>query len=282
MAEDGIVVPGESSTGTLAPNLVEEKARAKGWKAREETDLPEEDFVEAKEFLGRQKLFDQIHDLKREISKQGQKFQQEMSQVSDHFAKMQKVEFDRAMRQLKAEKELAVEDNNLKAVEAINEEIKEKEKEFAEVKATTPRPTSVETSKEFTSWREENPWFDSDKELQKEAIALGTGYAMANPSLQQSDVLEYVKKRIHKIYPEKFETKGSRMTDNKVEGGGVTANTTSLRKSKGLAVKDLSEQEAAVMRTLIKRGALAQKAKQNKVTEEQQYLQDLAEAKGLV
>lgn len=285
MAEEGTVVPGEGQGESLSPN-VEIKARAKGWKPLEDYSGPEGEWIDAKEFVGRQPLYDQIHSLKREISKQGQSFQKEMGEISAHFAKMQQVEFDKAVKQLKNQKALAAEDRDIAAVEAINDEIKEKEKEFEALKKETPKPqVPAQTSKEFNEWRETNKWFDSDKELQREAIAIGTGYAITNPNLQQTDVLEYVEKRIRKIYPEKFGAifKEEKMSsDNKVESGGITAQSgLSNKKSKGLTTNDLDDQERSVMKTLIKRGALQTKATANKISQEEQYLRDLSEAKGL-
>ncbi len=289
MAEEGTAIVGEDGESSLAPSSsVEIKARAKGWKPLgEATDrdgnlLAEEDWVDAKEFVGRQKLFDRIEQLNKELKSQGQKFQQDMSQVSEHFAKMQQVEFDKAMKQLKVEKQIALEDRNLVAVEAINDEIKEKEKEFETVQRTTPKPktNTVAIQQEFDEWKGNNGWFESDKELQREAIAIGTGYAVSNPNLQQSDVLEYVESRIKKIYPEKFEQKKAQM-NNQVEAGGITANsgTNPGRKSKGLTAKDLDEREYKVMQTLIKTNALKAKADKNKISQEQQYLNDLTEAR---
>jgi len=101
MAEEGTVVPGEDAGSSQSPD-VETKARAKGWKPLEEYSGEPDEWIPAKEFVGRQPLYDQIHTLKREISKQGQQFQKEMAEVSQHFAKMQQVEFEKAVKQRKA------------------------------------------------------------------------------------------------------------------------------------------------------------------------------------
>lgn len=280
MAEEGIKIEGEAEESSQAPVQVEQRAREKGWKPREESDLPEDQWIDAREFLGRQPLYDQIHALKRTITKQGEKFQNEMSQISDHFAKMQKVEYEKALKQLKAEKRIALEERDIAAVETINDEIKEVEEEFKAKQAETPKVTKADTSIEFNEWRATNQWFDQDKELQREAISIGTGYAINNPNLQQSDVLEYVEKRIRKIYPEKFEKKETKkMTDNSVESG-VGSPRPSTR-SKGLTKNDLSSEELQVMNTLVKRGVFKDKAAANKISQEEQYLRDLSEAKGL-
>lgn len=283
MPLDGNEIVGDALESSQAPVLVEEKAKAKGWKPRDESDLPEEQWVDAKEFLGRQPLYDQIHALKKDIAKQGQAFKKDMAAISKHFAEQAKVEYDKAVKQLKAEKALAIEENDIGAVDAINEELAEKKKEFEAVKAETPS-TNADSTAEFEQWRKDNKWFNEDLELQKEAIALGTGYAIANPNLPQASVLEYVEQRIKKIYSEKFEPKKekTKVSDSQVESGGITPNSgVSSKRSKSLTENDLSEQELSVMKTLIKRGALKDKATKNKISEKEQYFRDLAEAKGL-
>jgi len=285
MAEEGVVVPGEDSGDSLSPDITQ-RALAKGWKPLEDYSGPDGEWVDAKEFVGRQPLYDKIHGLQQDIRKQGQQFQKEMAEISTHFSKMQKVEFDKAVKQLKAQKALAAEDRDIVAVEAINDEIKEKEQEYETLKKEVSKPSNqVAIQQEFNDWVEENPWFSSDKDLKREAVSIGTGYAINNPNLTQTDVLTYTTDRIKKIYPEKFGNKKKESTvsrDNQVESGGITASSGLVgKKNKGLTKADLDDQELSVMKTLIKRDALKTKATANKISQEEQYLRDLSEAKGL-
>lgn len=278
--EEGIVVPGEGQGGSLTP--VEEQARKGGWKPQEEYSGDPDAWIPAKEFVGRQRLYDRIKSLENKITYQQGKFEKDMGIMSDHFAKMQKVEFDKAMRQLKAQKELALQDGDVRTLDAVNEEIRETEKAHEAAKQAPRQNDNVQIAAEFNEWRTRNTWFDQDTSLKKEAEAIGIGYAASNPGITHAQVLQYVEEKIKQYYPDKFETKRKQVVEQIVEAGGITPQSgTSSRKAKGLTEADLSEQEKVVMTTLIKRGALKELAAKNKVSERQQYLNDLATAKGL-
>lgn len=282
MANDGIQVPGEGTEGHLSPSVVEERARAKGWKPREESDLGDDRWVNADEFLKREPLFETIRGLKKELNNIKHQHNQEISQISLYIANMQKIEFEKALKQLRAEKQVAIREENVAALDHINEEIRETEKAYekaAAIKPVQPAATNNALVEEFTEWRSQNKWFD-DPELQKETIAIGTGYAQLNPGTSQLDILKYATDRIKKIYPEKFQKpKNTEPMDNKVEGAGNSGNTLN-KTQRGWTKADLNEVELKVMGTLIRSGALKAKAEKNKISQEEQYLKDLTEVKG--
>jgi len=282
MAEEGTRVPGKGTESHSNPSIVEQKARDKGWKSREETDLPEGDWVDAKEFIGRQKLFDQIHDLKRQVVTTHKKYQTEMAQMTDYLGKVQEIEYKKAVAQLEREKKLAIADNNIEAVDQINQEIRQTEKDFDEAKKAVPKQPqgqNPEDVREFQEWQSKNGWFSSDTEMRNEALSLGAAYGMQNPTATQTDILRHVESRIKKIYSEKFSSEGKQpVKHSAVEPGGMSESASISKKAKGLRVADLSEQELQVMRTFVKRGVLKDRAEKNKVSQEQQYLNDLAAA----
>lgn len=280
--EEGIVVPGEEQGGSsLTP--IEAQAVKGGWKPQEEFKGNPDEWVSAKEFVGRQKLYDRIKNLDDKLVYQQSKFEKDMVQISDHIAKISKVEHDKAMRQLKAQKEIALEEGNVRALDAINDEIRDTEKAHETAKQPAIQKQTdngAQIAREFQEWQTKNDWFQKDTGLRKEAEAIGIGYAASNPGITHAQVLEYVETKIKQYYPDKFQTR--KQVEQSVEAGGITSQSgTSSRKAKGLTEADLSEQETIVMKTLIKRGALKDLATKNKVSEKQQYLNDLASAKGL-
>lgn len=279
--EEGIVVPGEDLGGSSLTPL-EDQARKGGWKPQEEFHGNPDEWVSAKEFVGRQKLYDRIKALDNKLVYQQSKFEKDMVQISDHIAKISKVEYDKAMRQLKAQKEIALEEGNVRALDAINDEIRDTEKAHEASKAAPkPADNSAQIAQEFQEWQNKNDWFQKDTGLRKEAEAIGIGYAASNPGITHAQVLEYVETKIKQYYPDKFQTRKP-VVEQTVEAGGITPQSgTGSKKGKGLNENDLSEQEKIVMTTLIKRGALKELAAKNKVSEKQQYLNDLAAAKGL-
>lgn len=289
MAEEGTKIQGEEEGSSQNPNLQADKyevaARKAGWKPEEEWDGASEDWVPAKEFVGRQKLYDKIHDLRNQLSRQASKFEKEMSKISGHFAKVQQVEYERAKKELQGQLAAAKEAGDVEAAVEIAGQIKDTEQDIKQAKQEQQQAAAGGPSPEFLAWQEKNrDWFQKDPEMTADAIAIGSGYAMANRDKGQEAVLDYVEKRIRKMYPEKF-GKGNGSTrqedkqvEDKVEGGGNRPAPKVKDKNK-LSVSDLDDTELSVMRTLLKRGVLNDQAKKNNRTPQEEYLAQLAERK---
>lgn len=283
MAEEGTKIEGEQDGSSQNPNLQEDKyeqaARKKGWKPEEEYSGPDEDWVPAKEFIGREKLFDKIHDLKNQLSRQSQKFEADQARIAEHFARVQETEYKRAKKELETQLADAKRAEDVEAVEDIVGQIKEVEAD-AKIAKQQVKQAQQGPTPEFLDWQKENGWFQKDAEMTTDAIAIGTAYAANNVGKSQAEVLAHVTTKIKKLYSDKFEepTEKKRVEDNKVEAG---QRSRPEGKKKGqLSVGDLDEVELTVMRSLIKRGALKEVAKKNNRTQQEEYLVQLAARKG--
>lgn len=285
-----VEIQGEPEPGSLNPELqkdaVETKARAKGWKPLAEWKGAPEDWVDAKEYVGRQKLFDRIEDLKGELGRQSSRFERDLGTITSHFEKMREADYQRAKEELKAQLKQARREDDPDREELVEEKIEQLDKEHEEAKAARaaqqPKQQSGPTP-QFQEWHKENPWFQTNVEMTQEAIAIGTGYAALHPQKPQADVLAHVTARIKKLYPEAFESgepeeKPQQRSGPEVESGnGGRKSTVSSAKKGKLTVADLDPEQREIMRVLIKRGALKYKAAKNKVTQEEQYLRDIEE-----
>ena len=280
MSEEGTVIVGESDGSSLSPQrhaeIVDSKAREKGWKPLAEWDGDPEDWVDSKEFVGRTKLYDRINDLKGTLSKQKQEFQKDMQLVVSNLAKIREAEYKKALRSLESQREQAIEDDDARAAVKVSKEIEALEKEKQAEAAATQQgaETTVGPTQEFISWQSKNEWFNTDSEMKADAISIGVGYAAGNPNKSQVEVLEYVTKKIKKMYPENFESKEKRQVTNKVEGAVGTSNkqVDSINKGKKITLADIPEEYQAVAKTLIKRGVFKEQAAKNKRTEVEEYL----------
>ena len=286
--EVGTRIPGEPEEGVaLNPEIQEQKvkdtARTKGWKPLKEWDGDPSDWVPAKEFLGRERLFKKIHDLQYTLGQTTKRNQEELTQIRKHFEQVRETEYKRAVADLKAQRREAVAAGDVKAAEQIDTELDQVREQRAQVQAeakAAPQQTQG-PSPAFTEWHSRNKWFNEDSDMTQLAIEIGTTHAAANGHKSQAEVLEYVEKRIKKAYPEKFESTVRR--GSPVEGGGsmkVGEGSTKGSKSK-LTVSDLDDTEKHVLGTLLKTKTLDAIAKKNNRTPTEQYLTDLAEAKGL-
>lgn len=282
MAIEGIAVEGEPqeqhSNPEIARDKIESRARSKGWAPEGEWRGNPEDWVDAKEFLGRQKLFDRIDSLKEAMKSQKKSFEEDFKTISKAFTEMNEVNYKRALEELKARRAIAIEDRDLKAVDALDTEIDETKQRLAETKASKDKPKEKENheSEEFLKFKEANSWYTEDSEMRDDAHSIGIGYAAKNPNKTEEEVYSYVAARIKKMYPEKFEAspnvpgeKKEKATVSNVEGSTRAPVT---RTKKGVAVEDLSETDRNIMKTLIKRGVFKELAAKNKRTEVEEYL----------
>jgi len=276
----------EEGTTSLNPTLqqehveaLENKARTKGWRPLDEWHGPQEDWIDAKEFVGREKLFDRINDLKTQLHQNSQKFDKEFQAMANHFASMREVEYKRALGELKTQIAYAKDEKDVESVEKLTTQLAavEQERKIATQAATQVSTEAQADPEKFRAWKQKNEWFDQDSELREEAMSIGIGYSATHKEKTQDEVYEYVEKRIKKIYPEKFDDmdeedeKPPAKRSASVESGTGTKKTLGIKKGK-LSVGDLDDREKDVMKTFIKRGVLTQ----------EKYLEDLAKARGLI
>lgn len=289
VVQQGTKIEGEADEKHSNPNIAEdryvEQAKKKGWSPEDQWRGSPEDWVPAKEFIGRQKLFDRIDSLKSALQSQKQDFEKDMKVISKAFADMNEQSYKQALKDLKAQRALAIEDKNLEAVEALDQEIDETKTKAAEAKALGDKQTQRQTQEtpDFVEWRESNSWFVDNQEMRDDAIAIGVGFAAKNPNLSEKKVYDYVTGKIQKMYPEQFKRQTteedgnndegqprSRKVSNVEQGGGNRAPAT--KKTNQFTENDLSDVEKQVMKTLLKRGALKDAAVKNKRSEKEEYL----------
>ena len=286
MSNEGIAVPGEESGSALSP--VEAQARQKGWRPLDEFKGNADDWVDAKEFVGREKLFGKIRELKGEVHRQQTKFDRDMEVVSKHLAETEERAYKRALKELDTQHKAAIRADDDRTVDEIERQKETLEREHKAALAAVPKPSpNSGPTPAFVEFQERNQWFELGtngpaNEMTEDAISIGTGYAAANPTLSQQKVFEHVEKKIKKMYPELAE--GERVTtktrsDPVVETGSGGNRNAAEVKSKKLKItrSDLTEPQRKIMDTLIARGALKEKAAKNKVSQETQYLMDIAE-----
>lgn len=266
-AELGTEIPGEESGHDASPVRVEEavqnKAQGLGWRPLDQWKGDPADWVDAKEFLGRQSLFDKIKSLKDELNNTRRGNERDMADIKAYIQNMSKIEYNRAMKDLKAQRKEAIEDRDVEAVEKIDEQINEIEQTRVAAPSANTAAKVQEVQNKFNEWRSKATWYDEDQELHAEADLIGSAYGMKNPNKDITQICEYVEKTIKKMYPEKF-TSGEEEPVEKpvrkapaVEGGRMSASTPAKGKSDTLTEADLDPQQRQVMNTMIRRGVVS-------------------------
>ena len=225
-------------------NPVEEKARAGGWKPLDEWEGEETDWIDAKEFVGRQPLFDKIKDLKGDVKG----LQKDFNFISRHFQTVKEEAYQNALRDLQDQRKQAAKEGDTEAVVDLSDKIDDLKQE----KQKTPTPTP-EVPREFTSWVEKNSWYQNDADLRTEADAIGIGFRSKYPDATLDEMLDFVATKVKKVNPEKFPQK--RTASNATVEGTTNAPR---KKVGGFTKADLSETERQVMATFVKRGTMTE------------------------
>lgn len=240
----------------------EQRAYEKGWRPKEEWDESSgKPWISAEEFERRGELFSRIESQNKEIKELKKAF----DMLVDHNRKLEEADKNAAIERLNAMRAEAISNNEGAKVVKIEEQIEEVKK----IETKLPEPSKT-TSAAFDKWVADNNWYLEDKELHSFADSLGVGYKIQNREKSDEEVYEYVTNNIKKLFPEKF-GKPAKKEEAPVDSSprNRSSSTTS---SKSIKVSDLSDDEKKVMNVFVK---------QRKIMTQDQYLEQLAAAKGI-
>jgi len=246
---------------TQEPSAVEQKAIEMGWRPKSEFDGDEDDFIDATEFVRRKPLFEKIDHVGKEL----RETRKALKALQEHHTKVKEAEYQNALKQLRAEKKVALEEGDADRLIEIDEQI-------AEAKATEisnqaeQRQAAQAPHPNFIAWVNKNTWYQSDVELRTVADQIGTAYAAKNVDMSPDNVLKYVEQRIRKLYPENFRNP-NKERPSAVEG---RTQTQASEKKDGISDYPLTDEERKVMQTFIRQGIMTK----------DQYIKDLKSVKG--
>lgn len=192
--------------------------------------------LSAEEFMDRQKLYDEI----RNIKKENRKLHDGMEALTQFNKTVEEKTRQRTVEELKAQKKLALENENYDAVVQIDEAI-------ADAKVVPTEDKNVA----FEQWIDNNEWYHDEPDMKAYADMVGTGYYQQNPSKSVSEVYDYVATEVKARFPDKFEN-SNRTRPNPVEGA---VKGRKAPKSK-YSAKDLPEDDRRIMETIVRAGGI--------------------------
>lgn len=262
-----VQVDGEDAEGekevtpeSTAPSAVEQKALDMGWRPKSEFEGDEEDFIDAVEFVRRKPLFEKIDNVGKEL----RETRKALKALQAHHEKVKEAEFQKALKSLREEKKAALESGDADALIAIDDQIADAKAQEAvarsqqQQQAAAPHPN-------FVQWVSRNPWYKTNAELTVLADQIGTAHAASNPELDPDSILQYVEKRIKKLYPEQF-TNPNKSRPSAVEGG---TSTPSKKPAESDSNYPLTDDERKVMMTFVRQGIMTK----------EEYIRDLKSVK---
>lgn len=247
----------------------ETRATEMGWRPKEEWDGPEEDFIDAKEFVRRQPLFEKIEHQSKAIKQLSQAF----DALKTHHTKVKETEYQRALISLKQAKKDALRDGETDRALAYEEKIEEVEQQKAEFDADAAQvqvPQEPTVHPDFIAWKQKNAWYNKDQELREFADTYGGGLkpkVMAG-QLTPQEAMDLVSKQVRKAFPEKF------VNPNRERVGSVE---TPSRQGAAQSNFSLSDEERTIMKKLVRSGAFGD----DPVKAEAAYVKELKRVKGL-
>ena len=221
----------------VEPSPIEKKAMEMGWKPKEHFSGNEEDFIDAKEFVARQPLYDTISHTKRELKHLKDSF----DALKSHYTNVRDFEYKRALETLKKEQKEAIANGDGERFVEINEEIKSVETQREQLKQTQAQEVQ-QVAPEFERFLNSNPWYSSVGYMR--AFADDYGTKLHAQGMSPNEVLKEVEKAVRKEFPQKFSNPNREQAPN-VESSSVGA------KGKKDSFK-LTEQEERIMNSLIR------------------------------
>lgn len=261
----GVPAAPEPEAKPAAPELspVEKRAMEMGWRPKTEWQGNEDDFVDAKEFVGRAPLFEKIEHQNKQIKE----INKAITALKTHYTAREQAAVTRALNELKAARKEAITNSDGEAFDRINTEIERVENQVNEIdrlQAATPEVPDIQP--EFAAWSKRNQWYTNDSDMREFADAYGTTLAKKpGASKDPSVVLQAVEQAVRKAFPEKFRN------PNKDDAPDIDSGSSGTRAAARETKLTLTEQEARIMKTLVA----------GKHMTEKEYLDGLRAIKGV-
>lgn len=208
-----------------------DKARASGWRPKEEFEGDPDQWVDAGEFVRRKPLFDQIHQLKKEVKSRAE----QIEQVSQYAAKAAEKARQQLLEELEAKKREAFQNADYDAFAQADAELKKAEAQPEPV-AEQKAPEIPQELQDFTTRNER--WFDKDRAMT--VYALAEAERLKAEGVPYGEMLKRVEQEVRREFAHKF------TNPNKSKAPAVTEDNGEKPGKGKLTYNDLSRDERAV------------------------------------
>lgn len=240
---------------------MEQKAMEMGWRPKDEFHGDEDDFIDAKEFVRRQPLFEKIEAQNKQIKN----VTRALETFKQHYTKVEQAAVERALTMLKTQRKEALSDGDGDRFELLDDEIKKAEAKVLEIEQVKNQPLVEETvvHPDWQAFQSRNPWYNTTGYMRKFADDFGTN--LASQGLAPADVLKQVEQAVRKEFPNKF------VNPNKANAPDVEQSRGSNKPVGKEGDSFMNEQERKIMNDLVRSGLLTK----------EKYIADLKAVKGL-
>jgi hypothetical protein len=197
------------------------EATKMGWKPPEQFNGDPSRHVDAETFYKRgQEMMPILKAQNKTLLKRLEIAEKDAKRAADFFSKAEQRAYERAVAEIRAEQEAAVESGDMAAHRAAADKLDKLEKPAALAKAD--ERTDEQRAEEFADWGKANKWYAADPVMQAYANAQAQAIASAKGGfLDRADldaVTEKVKAKFEDEFPEVFAAAAKPKPRNPVEG----------------------------------------------------------------
>lgn len=185
------------------PSAAEVKARSMGWNP----DFDGDEFIGAEEFIRRQPLFDKIN----HETKARKKVEEQVKALTQYVKKLTEGEYNRQLATLRAQRELALEEQDTTKADQINDQIVDLKanQKVAEAEEETAASSNAEEVKaqnqaKIGQWINRNPWYNQaqNPDLFEMADDYAEQFALKNPDKTLDELLVFVDSKMKRHIPQ--------------------------------------------------------------------------------
>lgn len=225
---------------------IEQRAMELGWRPKEEFHGNEDDFIDAKEFVRRQPLFEKIEAQNRQIKN----VTRALEAFKQHYTVVEQAAVERAIATLKAQRKEALSDGDGDRFELLDDEIKKAETKINELQEIKKQPVVEEevVRPEWQAFQARNPWYNTTGYMRKFADEIGIN--LAQKGLAPEEVLKQVEQAVRKEFPHKFTNPNKESAPNVEQSRGNSKSKTSNDEA------GLTDMERRIMNDLVRSGSL--------------------------
>lgn len=226
------------------PNEIELEAAEHGWVPEEEFKANEKNagkkWRSAEDFMDRKSLFDKIEDQHKQI----RDLKRGVDALTKHNNGIEQATYERARKELAAERKKALEDGDFAKAEELRDRIDEVKEQQTRAVAAPQQPTE---HPEFTQFKSNNPWYQKDVKMT--AWADGMGTLLARQGKSPSEVLTEINQLAREEFPEKFARPRNPNKDDAPDVGKGRQSRAAADSFK------LTADQERIMETMIRAGA---------------------------
>lgn len=261
---DEVVTPPPTEGGEAAPaaapeqqqelSPVEQRARSQGWVPKEEWTGDEAAWRPADVYVDRGELLGKIKSQSTEL----REVKGMIQYVSEQNRKLYEAGYQKAISDLEAQRDSAIEEGNAKAVRELDKQIKSHTDALeATNKQVVVAPNSdaiAAAAERFEKFKQTNSWYEKDEALNDWANGAAVKFKTKNKTATDQEVYDFLAAEVRVKHPEKFKRVGAPSPDGKGDRSGGRPPSKAGSSEFDQFLGELSEDEAQIARNLVKRG----------------------------